>query len=111
MDAVSIEAVRSWRALPKWQQRLIETFGLKYKLGAEQRQGFTAPLPFYLFVCNECGRPSKDYPHGFIESRYLLCSHCEVRHSFTPWWVPLAIFWSVVKFAITYRFHDYSADE
>ena len=59
--------------------------GHKLYLGHEQRVGWSAPLPFFLFRCGGCGDHAKDYPHGFAEKEYLLCSSCGKRHSFeTP---------------------------
>ena len=81
----------------------MQGLGKKLYIGHEQREGWSGRLPFYLFFCGECEHFAKDYPHGFIERQYLICSFCGVRHSFVPWWVPLAQAWAAVKIGIKYR--------
>lgn len=65
----------------------------KFYLGHEQREGWSGALPFYLFWCEQCGEFAKDYPHSYIDRRYLMCSSCAARYSFVPWWASLALFW------------------
>ena len=102
--AYKLEAQRAWRELPKWKRSAIKAFGIRYKLGQEQKEGFTAPLPFFLFFCERCGHESKDYPHGHIDRQYLLCSNCDITHNFVPYWVPFAELWALTKFAFSVRF-------
>lgn len=61
--------------------------GKKLAIGAEQRKDWRGKLPFYLFKCEneDCGRIAKDYPHGYIQRQYLLCSACGTHHDFVPW--------------------------
>jgi hypothetical protein len=66
------------------QRSLVCEKGEKLYLGHEQRAGWNGELPFYLFLCEVCARPAKDYPHGFTGNQYLSCSHCGERHDFIP---------------------------
>jgi len=72
-------------------------------IGRELWDGFSEPMPIYLFWCENCGRPTKDYPHGFIEKRYLQCGHCRTRRDFTPWWLPWAQLWTVLSFLVRHK--------
>lgn len=91
------EAVQAWNELPWWKQLFAAAFGKCWFLGNEQRPGFTAAIPFYLFQCKRCGHCAKDYPHGYIERRYLLCSYCEERRDFVPFWVPFRMAWDLLR--------------
>jgi hypothetical protein len=95
------EAMENVGRLARWRMR---SLGRKHYLKHDRKEGWTGELPFYLFFCDACDRFSMDYPHGFIERRYLNCSHCGARHSFVPWWVEWAIAWQTLKFAAFHRF-------
>ena len=83
------------KATPR-EKRLMEQNGKKLYIGHEQREGWSGALPFYLFFCKDCGRYAKDYPHGYLDLRYLLCSHCRAHHDFVPWWAEFALLWQRV---------------
>lgn len=93
----NLEAREAWLALSEQQRNMIRTKDIKHPLGYEQKEGFTAPLPFFLFFCEHCEHESKDYPHGFNQSQYLSCSNCGARHDFVPWWIPFAELWVLIK--------------
>ena len=76
------EARRAWNKLSNFKKFLLREFGVKFCLGEEQRENFTGYLPFYLFWCDECESPAKDYPHGYPERRYLNCPNCRSYHTF-----------------------------
>ncbi|OFZ55063.1 MAG: hypothetical protein A3D92_24765 [Bacteroidetes bacterium RIFCSPHIGHO2_02_FULL_44_7] len=88
-----------------WEWFLMQ-WGVKIYLGHEQREGWNGNLPFYLFWCKECGEHSKDYPHSWPEQQYLICVHCDARHSFVPWWVPFKMIWGLIWFAFQLRFRS-----
>lgn len=73
--------------------------GRKHYLYHERREGWTSDLPVYLFRCGNCERFSLDYPHGFVQNRYLTCQNCGTNTDFVPWWVPFAELWDLVKVA------------
>jgi len=82
-----------------WRQKLLmRVFGKKINLGEEKREEWTGAILFYLFYCKYCGHYVKDYPHGHLERRYLICSACEVKHNFVPWWVGWAKIWQLIRF-------------
>jgi hypothetical protein len=87
------EAQKAAEALTLWQKTVMQERGIKVYLGHEQREGWSGKLPFYLFCCEACGSWAKDYPHGYIERRYLNCSSCKAYHSFVPWWAVLDTLW------------------
>lgn len=96
---IAFNAEAEW-ALSKMtpaQKLLMRRHGKKIYLGREQREGWSGALPFYLFWCEDCGHFAKDYPHGYIERQYLLCSNCKARHSFVPWWVEFALCWQILR--------------
>ena len=81
-------ALRTATSMQKFRLR----YGAKVYLGHEKREGWKGELPFYLFVCHKCECYAKDYPHGHVERQYLLCSHCDARHGFTPLWARAIVF-------------------
>ena len=83
----AIEAKVALAKTTPLQRFLMSQRGKKLYLGDEQRTGWLGKLPFYLFLCKDCGHHAKDYPHGHIERQYLLCSHCGAHQYFIPWWV------------------------
>jgi hypothetical protein len=74
----------------RFNRFLMIYLGMKICLGEEQREGWTAPIPVYLFWCGDCEHWAISYPHGFIETQRLVCSNCQVNHDFVPLWVSLA---------------------
>lgn len=88
-------------------QRFLMSQGKKLFIGEERRAGWSGKLPFYLFFCGDCGHYAKDYPHGFIERQYLLCSHCGAHHSFVPLWprlvAPCRSFYLTLRYRFTGR--------
>ncbi len=95
--AFATEAREATLKMTPHQKLLMEKRGKKIYLGHEQRKGWSGKLPFYLFWCEDCKQYAKDYPHGHIERRYLLCAHCGVYHNFVPWWVEFALFWQMIR--------------
>lgn len=84
------EAAEALTTTTSFQQFLMKK-GKKLYLGDEQREGWSGPIPLYLFLCEACGQHAKDYPHGFIRQQYLSCSHCGERHDFVPLWAKLTM--------------------
>ena len=76
------EARIAWEKLSTLQKLRARRFGTKLHLGSEQREGWSAPIPMYLFWCAGCGNCAKDYVHGFEPKQYLNCSCCGARHPF-----------------------------
>ncbi len=97
------EAGRLWQMLSSRDQRRVRG-GTKHFVGAQQRQGWSAPIPCYVFWCDACDRHTFDYPHGHIERQYLLCANCQAYHEFVPWWVPLRQTWELFRFLVTIPF-------
>lgn len=100
-----IEAQAAVKKMSGWQKIQMKR-GKKIYLGHEQREGWTDKLPFYLFWCEDCEHFAKDYPHGYIENQSLICSHCGLRHDFTPWWVPWVQLWQVIKMSFQIKFSN-----
>jgi hypothetical protein len=84
------EAAEALATTTFFQRYVMEKWGKKLYLGDEHRQGWEGAAPFFLFWCDVCEHHAKDYPHGEVENRHLLCSHCGARHDFVPWWAGLA---------------------
>lgn len=101
--ALAREAQEALKKTTAWQQFCMKMRGKKIYLGSEQKEGWSGSLPFYLFWCESCDHYAKDYPHGHIERRYLVCSYCTEQHDFVPWWVPFAQLWDLARFAVRYR--------
>jgi hypothetical protein len=74
----------AWEHLNGFKKYLAQIFGKKWYIGDEKHEGWSGYLPFYIFWCPCCESPSKDYPHGYPERQYLLCTNpnCEARISF-----------------------------
>jgi len=100
--ALQIEANAAERKLNPFQLHLLKNWGEKLFLGHETRPNWTGYLPFYLFWCHICIRFAKDYPHGWPENRYLICSNCETKHDFRPWRMPWLIRWENLKIRIRF---------
>jgi len=100
--AYAVEAQQAFKKMSKLARFRMRVLGTKIRLGYEKRDGWSGFLPFYLFWCKSCKHYAKDYPHGFIERRYLLCSSCNQHYSFIPWWVPLAVLWNYLKFILVF---------
>ena len=69
-----------WPALSRlspFEKYKIEHFGKIMPVGKEMREGFTAPIMFYVFWCSECEDFSYDYLHG--HNPYLICHRCDMR--------------------------------
>lgn len=96
--AFQIEAQQATARLSWFAKFRVCQLGKKLYLGHEKRDGWLGPLPFYLFWCGECEHYAKDYPHGHIEKRYLICSYCGIQHDFVPWWISFVEFWQLLKF-------------
>lgn len=101
--AFVMEARQALEKTSSFQKFLMKCRGEKIYLGDEQREGWTGKLPFYLFWCGRCEKYAKDYPHGYIERQYLICSHCGEIYNFVPWWVAWVSFWQFIRLAIKYR--------
>jgi len=82
-------------------QKLRIMRGAKVRVAEEQREGWSGKLPFYVFWCDQCENFSYDYPHGYIDRRYLKCHACEARIDFVPWWVEWQKLWYAVKFVMS----------
>ncbi len=93
---------RELNKLSVWQKRLIQ-LGRKHYLRHERWSGWTGNLPVYLFWCGICGHFTLDYPHGYIQGRYLTCQNCGTHTSFVPWWIPFVKLWEFLKIAWRYR--------
>lgn len=81
----------------RWRMRL----GKKIPIGKETREGWPGYLMFHLFWCLNCGHYAKDYPHGFIQKRYLTCSFCGIQHDFVPWRAFLVPIYYFLKWQLT----------
>lgn len=79
---VRAEAISAWRKLNRIKRFLSRRFGWKWYVGTTKPVGFVGATPFYVFWCRVCGRPAKDYPHGFLKSRHFICRNCNARHEF-----------------------------
>jgi len=77
--------------------------GTKICLGPERWEGWTGDISVYLFRCPGCGDPTIDYPHGYIQYRYLTCYRCGTRINFVPWWFFWAELGESIKIAWRYR--------
>jgi len=85
----AIEAREAVKKCTKLQIFLMKTLGKKVYISHEKHEGWRGELPFYLFWCALCERFAKDYPHGFIETQYLSCPHCNQRHGFVPFCIEI----------------------
>ena len=101
--AFATEAREAAKKINPVQTFLMRRRGKKVYIGHEQREGWSGKLPFYLFWCDACSHYAQDYPHGHIERQYLLCSHCDERHDFVPWWVAWVQALNLLRFAIQHR--------
>jgi hypothetical protein len=77
--------------------------GKKHYLGHETWEGWSGALPIYLFWCGECQNYTLDYPHGFIQSQYLLCHRCDTRLDFVPWWIVWSELLALLRISWRYR--------
>ncbi len=80
-------ADEEWARLPGWKKLCARRFFSRIALKKEQRKGWKYPLRFYLFWCDRCGNPAKDYERGFHNSTNrgdLVCSYCGAVVSFIP---------------------------
>lgn len=66
---------------PEWKKNLAR-LGFKVPMGEEQKEGWSGKLPFYLFICPNCDKFQKDYPHSWPESQYLRCDDCKKKIDF-----------------------------
>jgi len=66
------------------QSKLQLELGQAIYLGEETRKNWAGNLPFYLFLCQSCGRYAKDYPHGWPNNQYLRCPFCDTSYDFFP---------------------------
>ncbi len=81
----------------------MRVLGSKIYLAHEKRGGWTGQLPFYLFWCRVCSHYSKDYPHSWPESQYLLCSYCGVKHDFVSFLAKIDRLATLLKLRWKYR--------
>ena len=102
--ALAQEARRALETTSEFQKFRMKDRGKKIYIGDEQREGWSGKLPFYLFWCSACSHYAKDYPHGHIERRYLICSFCDCKHDFVPWWVPWRMLYETIRLVARYRF-------
>lgn len=97
------EAQETAKKLSWWKKFKMMQLGRKVYVGHEKREGWSGKLPFCLFYCPDCKRIAKDYTHGHIERRYLICSYCDARHDFIPWRVEWVTLLESIKLAWKYR--------
>lgn len=107
---LAIEARSQAETLRPFKIFLAKFWGRKIYIGHEQKEGFTAPTPFYLFWCHHCDHWAKDYPHGYPERRHLYCSYCNVRYNFVPWWLPWAKCWQTSKILWKYFWERFKSE-
>lgn len=107
---LAIEARSQAETLRPFKIFLAKVLGRKIYIGHEQREGFSTPIPFYLFWCHDCKHWAKDYPHGYPKRRHLYCSYCNIKHDFIPWWIYYVECWQTQKILWKY-FWGYFRDE
>ncbi|OGD35595.1 hypothetical protein A2W39_00370 [Candidatus Azambacteria bacterium RIFCSPHIGHO2_01_46_10] len=64
------------------RKKNLARLGFKVPMGEEQKEGWSGKLPFYLFICPNCGEFQKDYPHSWPETQYLWCDDCKIKISY-----------------------------
>ncbi|MBU6415053.1 hypothetical protein KGQ34_02330 [Patescibacteria group bacterium] len=101
--ALAREAQEALKKTTRWQRFCMKMRGKKLYLGCEQKEGWSGKLPFYLFWCSACEHYAKDYPHGFIERQYLICSYCGQQQDFVSWRAPFTELRDLVLFFIRHR--------